>query len=78
VQVSKKFLRKKQVAARYGDICDRTVDRMVADGRLPAPHYRGGGRIPFFSEEELNESDRIAAARSRASQKNDHHAGQAK
>jgi predicted DNA-binding transcriptional regulator AlpA len=53
-----KFLRKRAVSARYG-ITDRTVERMVEDGRLPQPTYRG--RIPLWRESELDESDRVAA-----------------
>lgn len=53
-----KFLRKRAVADRYG-ITDRTVERMVDDGRLPAPIYRS--RMPLWRESELDESDRAAA-----------------
>ena len=56
--MSKKFLRKTSVAARY-DIDERTVDRMKVDGRLPRPHYRG--RLPMWAEDELDASDRAAA-----------------
>ena len=56
--MSKKFLRKTSVAARY-DIDERTVDRMKDDGRLPKPHYRG--RLPMWAEDELDASDRAAA-----------------
>lgn len=53
-----KFLRKRAVADRYG-ITDRTVERMVDDGRLPAPIYRG--RMPLWRKSELDKSDRAAA-----------------
>jgi predicted DNA-binding transcriptional regulator AlpA len=56
------YLRKRQVRARYGEVSDRTIDRMVADGRLPKPVYFGN-RIPFWSESELDASDRAAALR---------------
>jgi hypothetical protein len=54
-----KFLRRAQVAERYG-VNVRTLERMCADGRLPKPHYRG--RMPLWSEVELDSSDRAAAA----------------
>jgi predicted site-specific integrase-resolvase len=52
-----KFLRKRQVAQRYS-ITPRSVERWSADGRLPAPTYRG--IIPIWSVEELEASDRQA------------------
>jgi predicted DNA-binding transcriptional regulator AlpA len=55
----KRFLRKKQVGERY-HIHERSVDRWSEDGRLPPPSYRG--RIPIWDEDELDESDRRAAA----------------
>ena len=54
----KTFLRKRQVAARYGDICTTTVDRWVARGRLPAPTWRG--RVQLWDTDELDEFDRVA------------------
>ena len=57
--MSKRFLRKSAVALRYGGITPRSVERMVCDGRLPAPHYRG--RFPLWDEDELDASDRAAA-----------------
>lgn len=56
--MAKRFLRKKHLRVRYGDICDRTIERMVDDGRLPQPTYRG--RIPLWDEAELDASDRAA------------------
>jgi len=53
----KQYLRKSQVAARYG-IDPRSVDRMKLDGRLPAPIYRG--RMPLWDCTELDASDRRA------------------
>jgi excisionase family DNA binding protein len=63
--MAKQFLRMRDVAARYGNVSIRTVERMIEDGRLPKPHYRG--RFPLFDEEELDASDRalMAAARSK-------------
>jgi predicted DNA-binding transcriptional regulator AlpA len=60
----KRYLRKQQVAQRYG-IDERTADRWKLDGRLPPPVYRG--RIPLWDELELDESDRHHAELSRSS-----------
>jgi hypothetical protein len=54
-----KFLRKRAIAERYGDVSIRTAERMVADGRLPPPVYRG--RIPMCDELALDASDRATA-----------------
>jgi predicted DNA-binding transcriptional regulator AlpA len=54
----KKFLRKNAVAERYS-INPRTIPRMVADGRLPPPVYRG--KFPLWDEDALDASDRAAA-----------------
>jgi predicted DNA-binding transcriptional regulator AlpA len=61
---SKKYLRKKRVADRYG-VVERTVDRWVELNRLPKPVYLPGSRIPLFAEDELDEHDRRATARLR-------------
>jgi hypothetical protein len=61
-----KFLRKAHLAVRYG-ITQRSVDRWSMDGRLPSPEYRG--RIPLWSEAELDKFDRRLAAKSRKSEK---------
>ena len=56
--MSTKFLRKAAVAARYS-INPRTVERMIEDGRLPKPIYRG--RFPLWKEADLDEFDRRLA-----------------
>ena len=56
-----KFLRKRDVAERYG-VTTRSVERMVADKRLPLPTFPLRNRIPMWPEEVLDESDRAAAA----------------
>ncbi len=61
----KRWLRKRQVGQRYGDVDDRTVDRMKLDGRLPPPTYFG--RIPMWCEDELDERDRQATRERRPS-----------
>ena len=58
---SRRFLRKRQVAARYG-VDERTIDRMAKDGRLPPYIYLPGSRLPLQDEDELNQRDDAAAA----------------
>jgi hypothetical protein len=53
----KRFLRKSQVADRY-QVHPRTVDRMVNDGRIDPPIYRG--KFPLFDEELLEARERRA------------------
>jgi hypothetical protein len=55
--MAKQFLRKAAVAERY-NVVTRTVERMVVDGRLPPPTYRG--RIPLWLEDDLDAYDRAA------------------
>jgi hypothetical protein len=55
--MSKTYLRKQQVAARY-QTTPRNIDRMAADGRIPEPDFYNG-RTPLWA------SDRAAAVRSR-------------
>ena len=55
-----KFLRKRAVAERYGNIHIRTVNRMVDEGRLPPPTIRGN-RLCLWDEEALDEFDRKTA-----------------
>jgi len=54
----KRYLRKGQVAERYG-ITTRSVDRMAEDGRLPAPVHLG--KFPLWDEARLDEHDRALA-----------------
>jgi hypothetical protein len=65
----KRWYRKAQVADRYG-VSGRTVERAVDDGRLPAPKYPLGGKIPYWDSADLDANDRNLAARTpqRASQ----------
>lgn len=60
--MSKRFLRKRQVAKRYS-VHERSIDRWTKDGRLPAPQYRG--TIPLWDEAPLDKADRAAMARPR-------------
>lgn len=57
---SKRYLRKAHVAWRYG-VDERTVPRMVEDGRLRPPDLYNG-RFPLWDEDKLDEDD---AARAR-------------
>ena len=61
--MSKTYLRKKGVAARY-NVSERTVERMEEDGRLPPPDFYRG-RIPFWGEQTLDASDRAAVLQTR-------------
>jgi predicted DNA-binding transcriptional regulator AlpA len=58
---SRRFLRKRQVAARY-NVDERTVDRMAKDGRLPPYIYLPGSKLPLQDEAELDARDDTAAA----------------
>jgi predicted DNA-binding transcriptional regulator AlpA len=58
---SRRYLRKRQVAARYG-VDERTIDRMTKDGRLPPYIYLPGSRLPLQLEAELDRRDDEAAA----------------
>jgi hypothetical protein len=40
----KRWLRKRQVRERYGEVTDRTVERAVKDGRSPRRSRRGEPR----------------------------------
>lgn len=61
--MGKNYLRKAQVAKRYGNTTPRNVDRMSNDGRLPPPIYPFENGIPYWIEEELDERDREAVLR---------------
>jgi len=49
-----------QVRERYGDVCDRTLERAVNDGRLPPPSYPFNNKIPFWDEDVLEAHERTA------------------
>jgi predicted DNA-binding transcriptional regulator AlpA len=55
--MSKQFLRKSQVARRYG-VHERTVDRMALDNRIPRPIHKG--KFPIWDETLLEEYERRA------------------
>lgn len=56
----KKYLTRRQVRERYGNISDITVRRWIDSGRIDEP-LRIGNRH-YFSETELDEADRRAKA----------------
>jgi hypothetical protein len=58
-----RWLRKRQMQSRYGEVCSRTIDRAVEDGRLPAPKYPFGNKVPYWDEDGLDQHDRNLAAR---------------
>jgi predicted DNA-binding transcriptional regulator AlpA len=53
----KQFLRKRQVAARYGVVA-RTIDRWTEDGRLPKPVHIG--TVPMWALDEIEAFEREA------------------
>jgi hypothetical protein len=55
----KRYLHRKQLADRYG-VVERTVDRMIEDGRLPPPDFVSK-RSPLWSEETLERHERMLA-----------------
>jgi hypothetical protein len=59
--MAKQYLRKPSLAQRY-DTTPRTIDRMVADGRLRRPDCYNGP-IPLWDAERLDEDDRRATQR---------------
>jgi predicted DNA-binding transcriptional regulator AlpA len=68
--MSRKYLRKVSVAARYG-VTPRAIEYMVKDGRLPAPVYLHGSRFPLWLESALDANERAAAvARPRRANQN--------
>jgi hypothetical protein len=56
--LAKKWLRTEAVCARYGDVVPRSIQRAVDAGRLPAPDYPLGNKVPFWDLEKLEEHDR--------------------
>jgi hypothetical protein len=51
-----RYLRKRQVRDRYGWTAERSVDRAVADGRLPPPDIFQS-RFPLWAERSLDRHD---------------------
>jgi hypothetical protein len=59
----RQFLRKRQVAQRYGNISPRSVERAVHDGRIPPPEYPMGLNTPLWDLAKLEANERAAAMR---------------
>jgi hypothetical protein len=57
----RQFLRKRQVAQRYGNITTRSVERAVEDGRIPPPEYPMGLHTPMWDLAKLEANERVAA-----------------
>jgi hypothetical protein len=55
---AKRWLRKRQLRARYGEVTDRTIERAVNDGRLPAPEFPFKNKIPMWDEDVLEAYER--------------------
>jgi hypothetical protein len=66
--MSKTYLRKRQVAQRYGGIALRSVERAVEDGRIPPPTYPIGENTPLWDLEVLEANERAAAMRGKSHQ----------
>ena len=61
--MSKVYLRKRQVATRYGGVTPRSIERAVEDGRIPAPIYPIGANTPLWDLETLEAAERAAVLR---------------
>jgi hypothetical protein len=61
----KRYLRKKAVAKRYGNVHERSIPRMVEDGRIPPPTIFNG-RFPLWDEAVLDAHDREVASKAPA------------
>jgi hypothetical protein len=57
--LSKLYLRREQMATRYGGIRARTVERYVEAGKLPPPLYIDGSRTPLWPVDVLEEFERV-------------------
>ena len=65
--MSKTYLRKRQVAQRYGNVALRSIERAVQDGRIPPPEYPCGENTPLWDLEKLEANERAAAIRNQQS-----------
>jgi hypothetical protein len=57
-----RFVTARFLQARYGDVCDRTIDRWVEAGVLPKPTYIRNRRYWDLDQIEQLERDRMAKA----------------
>jgi len=56
-KINRRRWRRKELAD-YWRVSDRTIDRMRRSGRLGAPLYAGGSRIPTWSDEQREAAER--------------------
>jgi hypothetical protein len=61
--VSKIYLRKREVAQRYGNVHLRSVERFAKEGRIPPAEYPLGGHIPLWDLSKLEAAERRAVIR---------------
>lgn len=54
-----RYLRKRQLRERYGNISEKTADRWRKLKRIPQPDFYQGN-IPYWSEHRLDQADRKA------------------
>jgi hypothetical protein len=59
----KRYLRKLGLRERYGNVCEKTIDRYRKMERIPEPDFYIN-QIPYWSEDRLDEADRKAAKES--------------
>ncbi|MDE4601396.1 helix-turn-helix transcriptional regulator [Sinorhizobium meliloti] len=64
--MGRRYLTRRQVRERYGDISDITVTRRIKRGELPDPLLIGNRHL--FALDELEEKDREAKAAFRRAQ----------
>jgi hypothetical protein len=57
-RTKRRWLRKKQLRERYGDVVDKTIERAVKDGRIPPPEFPFDNKVPFWDEETLEAHER--------------------
>ena len=55
--------RKRGLMERY-DVCEKTIDRRVKEGKLPKPDFYVGP-IPYWTDETLDRCDAKAAERTK-------------
>ena len=63
---TKTYLRKRQLAQRYGDVTLRSIERAVEAGRIPPPEYPVGQHTPLWDLEKLEANERAAAIRGKS------------
>jgi hypothetical protein len=61
----KRYLKKKDLALRYGDTTIKTVDRMWKDGRIPEPDI-WNAKSPLWDESNLEKHERLNLTAPRA------------